>query len=59
MSIFGNGFIAKNLKKIKFPKKFDIYAAGVSDSNLKGKKNIVEKLDQLRNIYQSVTRKRF
>ena len=35
MSIFGNGFIAKNLKKIKLPSRFEIYAAGVSNSNLK------------------------
>lgn len=49
MSIFGNGFIAKNLKKIKFPKKFDIYAAGVSDSNLKKKGEYIKELKLFEN----------
>ena len=36
INIIGNGFIAKNLKKIKFlnPKNFIIYAAGISNSKL-------------------------
>lgn len=38
MNVFGDGFIAKNLKQIKIPKKYIIYAAGVSNSNLKNKK---------------------
>lgn len=49
MSIFGNGFIAKNLKKIKFPKKFDIYAAGVSNSNLKKKSEYKKELKLFEN----------
>lgn len=38
MNIFGDGFIAKNLKQIKIPKKYIIYAAGVADSNSKNTK---------------------
>ena len=38
MKIIGKGFIAKSFQKIKFSKKYIIYAAGVSNSNLKNKK---------------------
>ena len=38
MKIIGKGFIAQNLKKIKTSNKYIIYAAGVSNSNLKNKK---------------------
>ena len=37
MKIIGKGFIAKHFNKFKFSKKYIIYAAGVSNSNLKDK----------------------
>ena len=42
MKVYGKGFIAFNLKKIKLPKNF-IYAAGVSNSNSKNVKDYKEK----------------
>ena len=43
MKVYGKGFIAFNLKKIKLPKKIFIYAAGISNSNSKNIKIIKEK----------------
>lgn len=48
MNVFGKGFIARNLKKVKIPSKFDIYAAGVSDSNLKIKKEYIREINTLK-----------
>ena len=38
MKIFGNGFIAQNLKKMRLSQQFIFYAAGVSNSNLRQNK---------------------
>jgi nucleoside-diphosphate-sugar epimerase len=46
MTIFGNGFIAKNLKKLNLPNKFFIYAAGVSNSNIKQNKFYLREIKQ-------------
>ena len=57
MKVFGSGFISKNLKKINLPKKFDIYAAGVSNSNLKGKKEYIREIRSIK-IYLSKRNKK-
>ncbi len=44
MIVYGNGFIAKNLKKIKIQKKFILYAAGVSNSNSKNQKEYLREI---------------
>ena len=49
MNINGNGFIAKNLRKIIIPKKFFIYAAGISNSSSKNKKFFKRELNQFKN----------
>jgi UDP-2-acetamido-2,6-beta-L-arabino-hexul-4-ose reductase len=46
MKITGNGFIAKNLKKTSIPNKFWIYAAGISNSNLKDAKKFKHEIDR-------------
>ena len=50
MIIFGNGFIAKNLKKLHLPNSFFIYAAGVSNSNVKQNKFYLREIRQFNNI---------
>ena len=50
MQIYGSGFLAKNLKKINIPNKFFIYAAGVSNSNLKNKKEFLREVNQFKKI---------
>ena len=54
MKIFGNGFIAKNLKKIRLPEKFFIYAAGVSNSNIKQKKVYSREINQFKKIIKKI-----
>ena len=54
MKIFGNGFIAKNLKKIRLPEKFFIYAAGVSNSNIKQKKVYNREINQFKKIIKKI-----
>ena len=57
MNVFGKGFIARNLKKVKIPKRFDIYAAGVSDSNLINKKEYVREINTLKKYLSKRDRK--
>ena len=54
MKIFGNGFIAKNLKKIRLPEKFFIYAAGVSNSNVKQNKIYKREVNQFKKIIKKI-----
>ena len=54
MKIFGNGFIAKNLKQIRLPEKFFIYAAGVSNSNIKQKKIYNREINQFKKIIKKI-----
>ena len=58
MKVFGNGFLAKNLKKINIPKVFFIYAAGVSNSNLKIKKEYKREIFKFRQTLKKVNKKR-
>ena len=58
MKVFGSGFISKNLKKINLPKKFDIYAAGVSDSNLKGKKEYSREIRSIKKYLSKRNKKK-
>ena len=50
MKFIGNGFIAKNLKKIKsnLNKPYLLYCAGVSNSKSINKKSIKRKLEKLK-----------
>ncbi len=48
MIVYGNGFIAKNLKKIKVQKKFILYAAGVSNSNSKNQKEYLREIKRFK-----------
>jgi len=60
MIIFGNGFIAKNLKKLHLPNSFFIYAAGVSNSNVKQNKFYLREIRQFNNIKKKKkTKKKF
>lgn len=54
MNINGNGFIAKNLRKIIIPKNFFIYAAGVSNSSSKNKKFFKRELNQFKNYLKKI-----
>ena len=58
MKVFGNGFLAKNLKKINIPKVFFIYAAGVSNSNLKIKKEYKREIFKFRQTLKKINKKR-
>ncbi len=58
MKIFGNGFIAKNLKKVRLPKKFFIYAAGVSNSNVKQNKVYNREINQFKKIIRKINSKK-
>ena len=55
MIIFGNGFIAKNLKKLHLPNSFFIYAAGVSNSNVKQNKFYLREIRQFNNIKKKIS----
>jgi len=50
MTIFGNGFIATNLKKLNLNRNFFIYAAGVSNSNVKQDKVYLREIKQFNKI---------
>ena len=54
MTIFGNGFIAKNLKKLNLSNKFFIYAAGVSNSNIKQNKFYLREIKQFNIIKKKI-----
>jgi len=56
MQIFGRGFIAKNLKKIKIQKKYIIYAAGVSNSNLKEKKKYNYEISRFKKFLKKMSK---
>jgi len=58
MIIFGNGFIAKNLKKLHLPNSFFIYAAGVSNSNVKQNKFYLREIRQFNNIKKKIDPKK-
>lgn len=50
MKIFGNGFIAKNLKKakLKFKDNYIIYAAGISNSKTLNKNELLREQIQIK-----------
>ena len=56
MKVYGNGFLAKHLKKISLPKKIFIYAAGVSNSNLRSKKEYLREIKVFKRIFDRVDR---
>ena len=58
MTIFGDGFIAKNLKKINLPKKFFIYAAGISNSNNKQNKDYRREIVRFNKIINEISPKK-
>ena len=58
MQIYGSGFLAKNLKKINIPNKFFVYAAGVSNSNLKNKKEFLREINQFKKILNKINPKK-
>ena len=58
MKIIGKGFIAKNFKKIKFSKRYIIYAAGVSNSNLKDKNKYKLEVKKFENFIRRVNKKK-
>ena len=59
MKVYGKGFIAFNLKKIKLPKKIFIYAAGVSNSNSKNVKDYKREITQIKKVVKKKTNKIF
>ena len=60
MKIYGSGFLAKNLKKIYVPNNFFIYAAGVSNSNLRDNKEFIREVKLFRKILKKIqTKKKF
>ena len=60
MKIYGSGFLAKNLKKIYIPNNFFIYAAGVSNSNLRDNKEFIREVKLFRKILKKIqTKKKF
>ncbi len=59
MKVYGKGFIAFNLKKIKLPKKIFIYAAGVSNSNSKNVKDYKREITQIKKVIKKKTNKIF
>ncbi len=54
MKIYGSGFLAKNLKKINVPNNFFIYAAGVSNSNLRDNKEFIREVKLFRKILKKI-----
>lgn len=58
MTIFGNGFIATNLKKINLSRNFFIYAAGVSNSNVKQNKVYLREINQFNIIKKKLNTKK-
>jgi len=58
MQIYGSGFLAKNFKKIYIPNKFFIYAAGVSNSNLKNKNEFLREIKQFKNVLKKTNPKK-
>lgn len=54
MKIFGNGFIASNLKKLKTKKKIYIYAAGVSNSNSKKNHHYLREVSTIKKIVKKI-----
>tara|TARA_Y100000389_G_scaffold57713_1_gene53731 strand:- start:604 stop:1305 length:702 start_codon:yes stop_codon:yes gene_type:complete len=54
MKIFGNGFIAKNLKKIRLSNHFCFYAAGVSNSNLSNKKDFEREINEFNKFRKKI-----
>ena len=59
MKVYGKGFIAFNLKKIKLPKKIFIYAAGISNSNSKNVKDYKREITQIKKVVKKKTNKMF
>ena len=59
MKVYGKGFIAFNLKKIKLPKKIFIYAAGVSNSNSKNVKDYKREIAQIKKVVKKINNKIF
>ena len=58
MKIFGNGFIAQNLKKMRLSQQFIFYAAGVSNSNLKQNKVYQREIKQFKKIKKTISPKK-
>ena len=58
MKIVGNGFIAKNLKKISIPNNFCVYAAGVSNSNLSNVKNFKREINEFNKFRKKINSKK-
>ena len=58
MKIYGSGFLAKNLKKIDVPNNFFIYAAGVSNSNLRNNREFIREIKLFRKIFKKIHPKR-
>ena len=56
MKVYGKGFIAFNLKKIKLPKKIFIYAAGVSNSNSKNVKDYKREITQIKKVVKKTNK---
>ena len=59
MKVYGKGFIAFNLKKIKLPKKIFIYAAGISNSNSKNIKDYKREIAQIKKFVKKINNKIF
>ena len=59
MKVYGKGFIAFNLKKIKLPKKIFIYAAGISNSNSKNVKDYKREIAQIKKVVKKINNKIF
>ena len=59
MKVYGKGFIAFNLKKIKLPKKIFIYAAGISNSNSKNIKDYKREIAQIKKVVKKINNKIF
>lgn len=58
MQVIGNGFIGSNFKKILLPKKFIIYAAGVSNSNCRIKSHYKREINQIKRFISKINSKR-
>tara|TARA_B100000963_G_scaffold135153_1_gene117538 strand:+ start:29204 stop:29905 length:702 start_codon:yes stop_codon:yes gene_type:complete len=54
MQIYGNGFIASNLKKLKSKKNVFIYAAGVSNSNNKKSYHYKREISTIKKIIEKI-----
>jgi len=52
LNIIGNGFIAKNLKDIKFinAENYTIYAAGISNSKTKNIADLKREISKIKNF---------